>query len=331
MQHRVHTRLAACLLGVAMGAATSGALAQDAANYPAKPVTLIVSFPPGGSSDFFTRLVANGLGKMWNQPVVVENRPGAGGNIGAQLASRAAPDGYTLYMSSINTHGINPGLYKDKLGYDPVKDFTPISRIATVPNVLVVNPAVPAKSVSELLAYFKAHPDKAFYASPGSGTSPHLSSELFKRMTNTPITHVAYKGSNAALTDVMSGMVPMAIDNLPAAIALIKSGKLRALAVTSPKRSPELPDVPTMIESGVKGYDVTSWWGLFTRAGTPAPIVAKINHDVVALLQDPKTKETIATQGAVSAPSTPQELAQLVNSEISRWGKVIEDAHITLE
>ncbi|MFC4274076.1 tripartite tricarboxylate transporter substrate binding protein [Achromobacter aloeverae] len=318
-----------------MGTATVGAQAQEAAataaGYPTKPVTLIVSFPPGGSSDFFTRLVANGLGRMWNQPVVVENRPGAGGNIGAQLASRAAPDGYTLYMSSINTHGINPGLYKDKLGYDPVKDFAPISRIATVANVLVVNPAVPAKSVGELLAYFKAHPDKAFYASPGSGTSPHLSSELFKRLTNTPITHVAYKGSNAALTDVMSGMVPMAIDNLPAAIALIKAGKLRALAVTSPQRSPELPDVPTMIESGVKGYDVTSWWGLFTRAGTPAPIVAKINHDVVALLQDPKTKETIASQGAVSAPSTQEELAQLVNSEISRWGKVIADAHITLE
>jgi tripartite-type tricarboxylate transporter receptor subunit TctC len=328
---QVRAGIATGLLGAVLASAAFSAQAEEADKFPTKPVTLIVSFPPGGSSDFFTRLVANGLGKKWNQPVVVENRPGAGGNIGAQLASRAAPDGYTLYMSSINTHGINPGLYKDKLGYDPVKDFAPISRIATVANVLVVNPSVPVKSVAELLAYFKSHPDKAFYASPGSGTSPHLSSELFKRLTNTPITHVAYKGSNAALTDVMSGMVPMAIDNLPAAIALIKSGKLRALAVTSAQRTPELPDVPTMIESGVKGYDVTSWWGLFTKAGTPPAVVAKINRDVVELLQDPKTKETIASQGAMSAPSSEQELAQLVNAEISRWGKVIQDANITLE
>jgi len=331
MHHRTRAGLLACTLGAVLSVAASGSAAQPAADYPAKPVTLIVSFPPGGSSDFFTRLVANGLAKKWGQPVVVENRPGAGGNIGAQLAARAAPDGYTLYMSSINTHGINPGLYKDKLGYDPVKDFAPVSRIATVANVLVVNPDVPAKSVSELVEYFKANPDKAFYASPGSGTSPHLSSELFKHMTGTPITHVPYKGSNAALTDVVSGMVPEAIDNLPAAIGLIKAGKLRALAVTSADRSSELPDVPTMIESGVQGYDVTSWWGLFARAGTPAPILEKLNRDVVELLQDPATKATIAAQGAVSAPSSAQELGQLVDSEIKRWTGVIENAHISLD
>ncbi|MBO9355025.1 tripartite tricarboxylate transporter substrate binding protein [Bordetella petrii] len=318
------------LAGAALFVMATGAVAQDTVAYPSKPVTMIVSFPPGGSSDFFTRLVANGLSKKWGQSVVVENRPGAGGNIGAQLASRAAPDGYTLYMSSINTHGINPGLYKN-LGFDPIKDFAPVSKIATVANVLVVNPALPVKSVSELLAYFRSHPDKAFYASPGAGTSPHLSSELFKRMTDTNITHVAYKGSNAALLDVMSGMVPMAIDNLPAAIAHIKAGKLRALAVTSPERSPELPDVPTMIESGVKDYTVTSWWGLYTRAGTPPDIVAKINRDVVELLNEPETKQTIAQQGAMAAPSTPDELGQLAASEISRWGKVIDDANITIE
>jgi len=321
--------LGAAVLGVSL-AASGMAAAQDAGAYPTKPVTLIVSFPPGGSSDFFTRLVANGLSKKWGQPVVVENRPGAGGNIGAQLAARAAPDGYTLYMSSINTHGINPGLYQN-LGYEPVKDFAPISRIATVANVLVVNPSVPVKTVPELLAYVKANPDKAFYASSGSGTSPHLSSELFKRLTGSNLTHVAYKGSNAALTDVMAGMVPMAIDNLPAAIANIKAGKLRALAVTSPQRSSELPDVPTLDESGVKGYDVTSWWGLFTRAGTPPAIVQKLNRDVVELLNEPQVRATIATQGAVAAPSTPEQLAQLVDSEISRWGQVIKDAKITTE
>ncbi|HYG41650.1 MAG TPA: tripartite tricarboxylate transporter substrate binding protein [Bordetella sp.] len=318
------------LAGAVLCMAATGAVAQDATAYPSKPVTMIVSFPPGGSSDFFTRLVANGLSKKWGQPVVVENRPGAGGNIGAQLAARAAPDGYTLYMSSINTHGINPGLYKN-LGFDPIKDFAPISKIATVANVLVVNPALPVESVSELLAYVSSHPDKAFYASPGSGTSPHLSSELFKRMTDTSITHVAYKGSNAALLDVMSGMVPMAIDNLPAAIAHIKAGKLRALAVTSPERSPQLPQVPTMIESGVKDYTVTSWWGLFTRKGTPPEIVAKINRDVVELLNEPEVQKTIALQGAMAAPSTPDELGQFAASEINRWGKVIQDANITIE
>lgn len=198
-------------------------------------------------------------------------------------------------------------------------------------NVLVVNPSVPAKSVSELLAYFKADPSKAFYASPGAGTSPHLSSELFKRMTDTPITHVPYKGSNAALTDVMAGMVPMAIDNLPAALAHIKAGKLRALAVTSPKRSPDLPDVPTMDEAGVKGYDVTTWWALFAPAGTPQPIIAKINKDVNALLALPDVKQSIAKQGAEPAPSTPEELARLVEQETARWGKVIKDAKVTID
>ncbi|ETI06798.1 Bug family tripartite tricarboxylate transporter substrate binding protein [Bordetella pertussis] len=319
----IQSRLLATWAVCAAAGMLAGPAVASGAAYPTKPVTMIVSFPPGGSSDFFTRLVANNLSKMWGQPVVVENRPGAGGNIGAQAGAHAPADGYTLYMSSINTHAINPGLYQNP-GYDHIKDFAPISEIATVMNVLVVNPSVPAKSVSELLAYFKADPSKAFYASPGAGTSPHLSSELFKRMTDTPITHVPYKGSNAALTDVMAGMVPMAIDNLPAALAHIKAGKLRALAVTSPKRSPDLPDVPTMDEAGVKGYDVTTWWALFAPAGTPQPIIAKINKDVNALLALPDVKQSIAKQGAEPAPSTPEELARLVEQETARWGKVIQ-------
>jgi len=322
--------MAVRILGAVLAFAAIGAQAQGASDYPSKPVTLIVSFPPGGSSDFFTRLVANGLSKIWGQPVVVENRPGAGGNIGAQVASRAPVDGYVLYMSSINTHGVNPGLYKN-LGYDPLGDFAPISKVATVTNVLVVNPTVPAKTVPELLAYLKANPDKAFYASPGAGTSPHLSSELFKHMTNTAITHVPYKGSNAALTDVMAGQVPLAIDNLPAAIAHIKAGKLRALAVTAGERSPELPDVPTMVESGIPGYEVTSWWGLFGRAGTPEPILDKINRDVNAVLNDPENQKLISEQGAVAAPSSREELKTFVSSEIARWGKVVKDANISIQ
>lgn len=329
LDFKMKTMVAGLAASLALALSASSALAETP-SYPTKPVAMVVSFPPGGSSDFFTRLVANGLSKKWGQPVVVENRPGAGGNIGAQLVARAPADGYTLYMGSISTNGINPGLYKN-MGYDPLKDFASISRVATVENVLVVNPDIPAKTVSELLDYFRANPDKAFYASPGAGTSPHLSSELFKRMTNVPITHVPYKGSNPLLVDVIAGMVPMAIDNLPAAIAHIRSGKLRALAVTSPQRAQALPDVPTLDESGIKGYDVTSWWGLFAPAGTPAEIVEQINRDVVAYLREPDTQEAIRNQGAMSAPSTAKELDQLVASEVARWGKVIKDANIKIE
>lgn len=319
--------IASLLVGVSLAAAAADGLAQ-ASDYPTKPVNMIVAYPPGGSSDFFTRLVANNLTKAWKHPVLVQNRPGAGGNIGAQAAARAPGDGYTLYMGSISTNAINPNLYKDP-GYDHIKDFVPVSKIATVANVLVVNPEVPVKSVAELLAYVKTNPDKAFYASPGAGSSPHLSSELFKSMTGAKISHVAYKGSSPALTDVVAGLVPMAIDNLPAALALIKSGRLRALAVTSPTRSEDLPDVPTMMEAGLKGYDVTSWWGLFAPAGTPPGIVKKINADVGQLLKAPEVQKSIAQQGAAPAPSTPEELGRLVESETQRWGKVIKEAGIT--
>nr|WP_151447900.1 tripartite tricarboxylate transporter substrate binding protein [Lacisediminimonas profundi] len=321
--------LVSSLLAVGSMAVLATSVQAQALDYPNKPVSIIVSFPPGGSSDYFTRLVANNLAKTWGQAVVVQNRPGAGGNLGAQAAARSPADGYTIFMSSINTHAINPALYKNP-GYDHIKDFAPVSKIATVPNVLVVNPDVPVKSVSELLAYFKANPAKAFYASSGAGTSPHLSSELFKSMTGTPIAHVPYKGSSPALTDVMAGVVPMAIENLPAAIANIKAGKLRALAVTSPKRSVELPDVPTMIEAGVPGYEVTSWWGVFVPAGTPPVIIKKINADIVHLLNLSEVKKSIASQGATPAPSTPEELAGLVTSETARWGKVVRDGNITV-
>ncbi len=310
--------------------AMSGAPAGAENEYPVKPVTLIVSFPPGGSSDFFTRTVGNELSKMWGQPVVVDNRPGAGGNIGAQIAARAPGDGYTLYMSSLNTHGINATLYKNP-GYDAVKDFVPISKIATVPNVLVVNPMLPVKSIAELIKFAKAEPSKAFYASSGAGTGPHMCTELFKSMTQTNLSHVPYKGSAPALADVMAGTVPMACDNLPAAIAYIKAGKLRALAVTSQSRAPELPDVPTMMEAGVAGYEMTSWWALFAPRGTPSYVVNKVNADVVRVLNAQHVKESFAKQGASPAPSTQVELANLVTTETARWAKVIKDGGITVD
>lgn len=320
--------VAACTLAAIASAPTLSAATE--ASYPTRPVQLVVSFPPGGSSDFFTRSIANELSKAWGQPVVVDNRPGAGGNIGAQFAARARPDGYTLYMSSLNTHAINPTLYKNP-GFDHIKDFTPISKIATVPNVLVVNPALPVKSVAELVKFVKAQPSGGFYASSGAGTGPHISMELFKSMTGTQMAHVPYKGSAPAMADVMAGTVPMEMDNLPAVLAQIKAGKLRALAISSRTRSPELPDVPTMVEAGVPGYEVTSWWAMFAPAGTPAEIVSKVNADVVKALNAAHIKEQFAKQGATPAPSTPAELAELVRTETVRWGKVIKDAGITVD
>jgi tripartite-type tricarboxylate transporter receptor subunit TctC len=320
-------RLIACLTVALLAPGATAARAGEAPDYPSRQVTLIVSFPPGGSSDFFTRLLGSELSRAWNRPVLVENRPGAGGNIGAQAAARAQPDGYTLFMSSINTHAINASLYKS-LGYDPVKDFAPISRVATVPNVLVVNPTVPARTVAELVAWLKANPKRALYASPGIGTGPHLSSELFRALTGAPLAHVAYKGSAPALTDVVGGQIPMAIDNLPAALGLIRGGKLRALGVTSAGRSDDLPEVPTMIEAGVPGFVVVSWWGLFAPAGVPEPILRRVHADVVRALNSPAVKASIENQGGTAAPSSPAELAGLVRSETARWGQLIREMGI---
>jgi tripartite-type tricarboxylate transporter receptor subunit TctC len=298
------------------------------ADYPNRPVTLIVSYPPGGSSDFFTRLMATELSKLWGQTVVVENKPGAGGSLGAMTASQAAPDGYTLFMGSIATHAINQWLYSN-LGYDPVKDFAPISEIATVPNVLVVNPSIPVNNVQELLTWARSDRKHAFYASPGAGTSPHLSSELLKSRAKIDLTHVPYKGDAPALMDVMAGQVPMAIVNLPSAMTLIHAGKVKALAVTSPTRSRDLPNVPTMQEAGVPDYSVTSWWAMFAPAGTPPALISKLNADVVKVLKSPTAIEAIHLKGASPAPSTPAELAAHVKSETARWGKVIRDNGIS--
>lgn len=318
LKHR-RTVLAAL---AAFGASCAAPVLAQGANYPNRPVTLIVSFPPGGSSDFFTRLMATELGKLWGQTVVVENKPGAGGNLGAKVASQAPHDGYTLFMGSISTHAISASLYSN-LGFDPVKDFVPISKIATVPNVLVVNTSIPVNNVRELLAWARADKKNAFYASPGAGTSPHLSSELLKELAKIDLTHVPYKGDAPALMDVMAGQVPMAIVNLPSAMTLIAADKVKALAVTSPTRSRDLPNVPTMQEAGVPDYNVTSWWAMFAPAGTPPALVSKVNADVVKVLNSPTAIEAIHKMGASPAPSTQAELAALVTSETARWGKLI--------
>ena len=293
--------------------------------YPTKPVRLVVPFPPGGTTDILARAVAQKLSETWGQQVIVDNRPGAGGNIGSELVAKSAPDGYTLLMGTVGTHAINPSLYA-KMPYDHVKDFTPVILVAGVPNVLVVNPAVPAQTVAELIAYAKANPGKLNFASSGSGTSIHLSGELFKVLTGVQITHVPYKGSSPALTDLVGGQVQMMFDNLPSSLQFIKGNRLRALAVTSTTRAAALPDVPTMVEAGVPGFEASSWFGVLAPAGTPREVVARINAEVAKWLATPDAREKMSAQGAIAAGGTPEDFARHIGAETAKWAKVVKDS-----
>ena len=291
--------------------------------YPTHSIRLVVPFPAGGTTDILARAAAQKLSESLGQAVVVDNRPGAAGNIGADLVAKSAPDGYTLLMGTVGTHAINPGLYA-KMPYDHVKDFVPVVLVAGVPNVLAVYPAFPVNSVAELIALAKSKPGTINFASSGSGTSIHMSGELFKSMAGVDMTHVPYKGSAPALTDLMGGQVQIMFDNLPSALPLIKAGKLRAIAVTSLKRAPALPDVPTISESGLPGFEASSWFGVLAPAGTPAPIVAKINADVNKWLQSPEAREQMLAQGANAAGGTPEQFAAHIRAETEKWAKVVK-------
>ncbi|AVS85910.1 LacI family transcriptional regulator [Paracidovorax avenae] len=298
--------------------------------FPSKPITIIVPFAAGGTTDILARIIAQGMGAELGQSVVVDNRAGAGGNIGGQVAARAPADGYTLFMGTVGTHAINAALYR-KMPFDPVKDFAPLTRVANVPNLLVANPAQPFKTVQELIAYAKANPGKINFGSSGSGSSIHLSGELFKSMAKVDMQHVPYKGSAPAVTDLLGNQIAIMFDNMPSAIQHVRSGKLRAIAVTTAKRSPELPDVPTIAESGVPGYEATSWFGMFAPAGTPAPVVAQLNATIVKVLAMPDIKKKLAEQGAEAAGETPAQFADFIQKESVKWGKVVRESGASVD
>jgi tripartite-type tricarboxylate transporter receptor subunit TctC len=305
--------------------ATGGVRA--ATDWPARPVRLVVPFPPGGSTDILGRSIAQKLQEALGQPFIVENKPGAGGSIGATEVARAAPDGYTLLMGHIGTLAINPSLYAG-LAYDPVKSFAPVALIARVPNVLVVNPSVPASDVQELVALAKAKPGALRYASGGNGSAAHIAMEYFKLRTQTDIGHVPYRGTSPAVTDVMGGQVEIIMTGVPAVLQQVAGGKLRALAVSSRSRVASMPDVPTIAASGVPDFEAIQWYGLVAPARTPPAVIALLNAEVARALQTPALKARLDAEGADAAPTTPEAFGALIVSEIARWKPVIEQSRM---
>lgn len=293
------------------------------AQYPNKPIKMVVPFPAGGTTDIMARAMAAELQKSFGQAVVVENKAGAGGNIGSDFVAKAAPDGYTLLMGTVGTHAINVTLYP-KMPYDAVRDFAPVSLVAAVPNVLAAAPTLPINSVRELIDAAKKDPNKITFASSGSGTSIHLSGELFKQLAGVQMTHVPYKGSSAALPDLMSGQVDVMFDNAPSVMPHIKGGKLKAIAVTTTRRSPALPNVPTIAEAGLPAFEASSWFGVLAPAGTPREIVDKLSQAIVRSLQTAEIKERLASQGADAVGNTPEQFSAHIKSEIDKWAKVVK-------
>ena len=315
---------------IVLVACTLLALPLFAQDYPKRPVRLIVPFPPGGGNDIVARAVAQELAKSLGQPFVVENKPGAGGAIGAELAARSPADGYTLFLGGVGSHVVNPSLHA-KLSYDPISDFAPVTLIASAPSVLVVNPSLQATSVAEFTALAKANPGKLNYASNGNGSSAQLAAVLYESMAGVRMMHVPYKGVAAALVDVMSGEVQLMFGTLVAIIPHIKAGRLRALAVTGKRRSPLLPDVPTLAESGLPGYEAGSWYGILAPAGTPGAIVARLNAEINNAIRQPEIRERLAAEGAELIGGSPDDFASHIGTELSRMKKLVRDAGIRME
>ncbi|MEP7276984.1 MAG: tripartite tricarboxylate transporter substrate binding protein [Betaproteobacteria bacterium] len=303
----------------------AGGVAVDAAAqaFPAKPVRLVVPFPPGGPLDAAGRAIAERLTQMWGQSVLVDNRPGAGGNIGADLVAKSPPDGYTVVMGALSTHAVNPSLYA-RMPYDATKDFAPISLVAVTPNVLVVNPSLPVNSVKELIAYAKANPGKLSFGSGSNGSAGHLAGELFKVDTGTDMVHIPFKGGAPALQALLAGDTQLMFDNLANSLQQAKAGKVKALAVTTAKRSALAPDLPTMAEAGVPGFDISTWYGILAPAGTPPAVIAKWNADLVKVLDSPELRERMAAQGAEATPTTPAEFSAFIASELAKYARIVK-------
>jgi tripartite-type tricarboxylate transporter receptor subunit TctC len=315
MIHGIRTVLVAALVAVATCA--------TAQTYPTRPIRLVVPFPPGGTTDILAREAGERLSVTLGQPVVIDNRPGAGGNIGADIVAKSAPDGYTLLMATVGTHAINPSLYS-KMPYDHIKDFAPVVLVAGVPNVHEVTPSLPVNSVADLIKLAKEKPGQLNFASSGNGTSIHLSGELFKSMAGVNMTHIPYKGSAPALADLVGGQVQLMFDNLPSSLPQIKAGKLRAIAVTSAQRAPALPNIPTIAESGLPGYEASSWFGIVAPARTPPAVIDRINAEVNQWLRAPETNEKLLAQGAIAAGGSPEQFAAHIRAETEKWAKVVK-------
>ena len=322
MKKLLSTVCTAALLTLSCG----GALSQ---NYPTKPVKIIVPFGPGGFTDVVARILGVKLSESLGQPVVIENKPGAGSMIGSDQVAKSAPDGHTLLIVS-STHVISPWIYKS-LPYDPIKAFTPVTKLVDSPYVLLTNPKVPVKNVQEFIALAKSKPNDIHYASSGNGSAQHLIGGLFASMTKTQLKHVPYRSSSAAATDLVAGVVESSFAGVPNALAQVPNGRLNALAVTSAKRIPQLPNVPTMQEAGVPGYDATIWLAMLAPAGTPSSIVNRLNSDIAKIMSSPETQKAMYEAGVEVSLSTPAALSQLMVSELDKWGKVAKEAGITLE
>ena len=322
------TRVQACMLALtaASGLVSGSAMAQA---WPSRPISLIVPFAAGGTTDVLARAVGQELSKSLGQPVLVESKPGAGATVGADFVAKAKPDGYTLLMGAVH-HTIATSAYK-KLPYDFQKDLLPVTIVALVPNLLVVNPAVPARNVSELLALAKASPGKLSYGSAGNGTAHHLIGAQFEGMAGVQLLHVPYKGSGPLVTDLLGGQITMSFDTITPVLPHIRAGKLRALAVTTNKRSPALPDVPTLDESGLKGFNLGTWFGVLVPAGTPKEIVSRLNTELVKIIHSPEFKKRMDDIGAEPVGNTPEQMAQQIRDDTERFAKLVKDAKVTME
>ena len=316
--------LSALVLSMLGVVSTGSALAQT--NYPDKPLRFVVPYPPGGGTDVIARIVQDRFQALLGQPIIIDNKGGAGGSVGSELAARAAPDGYTV-LFTLSSHTINPAIYP-KLSFDTIKDFESIGTVASLPQILVANPLLPASTVAELVALAKAKPELLAYASVGNGSPGHLAGELFKLRTGTQMTHIPYRGGGPAVTDVISGQVPLLWVSIPAAAQFVKTGKLKAFAVSTLKRSAAFPDVPTVQETGVPDFEVDSWYAMFVPARTPQPVIDRLNRALNAVLTEPAIREKLLAQGAEGVGGTPQTLTRIVAAEIPKWAKLAKDANI---